>query len=139
MVRKRGVILLVTVVCVGFLAVPWSEAFYHRTSAPQEKAKPPGDGAAVSIVTPKDGAVLTSPPVAVEYTYTKGSQGDHVHVYLNGKYLEAYTGKSPLKLEKVTAGSHRLELRAATKTHDEFGPRTAVAFEIREGAAGTTR
>jgi len=126
------VLLLATLACAGWLAAPWADAGYHRTPAPapREGAKPAGDEASVSILAPKDGEVLTSAPVSVQYTYVKGRRGDHVHVYLDGNN-RGVSGASPLQLKEVKKGSHTLELRAAARDHDEFGPRVAVAFELR--------
>lgn len=84
----------------------------------------------LTIKEPKDGGVIKGDSVKIDYTYTKGTQGDHLHIYLDGKRAKVQYGEPPVELKDLSKGAHEIEVRAAAKAHAEFGPKASFKFTV---------
>ncbi len=71
------------------------------------------DGSMVQITSPKDGAVVGD-TVRVVYEFKRGSQADHVHTYVDGKYQKGFKGF----LKGLSEGTHKITLKVANQDHD---------------------
>ncbi len=92
-----------------------------------------GTDGEVAITSPSDGAVMSGVGVEVVIELRdRGSRGDHVHLYLDGKLVK------PLYGEKVTYtfpslghGEHTFTVRLATKGHRLLEAEDSVTVSIR--------
>ena len=74
---------------------------------------PVEDGSKVMIMSPKDGDKV-SDTFEVKYELTKGSQGTHVHAYVDDQYQKGFSGE----LKSLSKGTHKVTVTGATKDHD---------------------
>lgn len=82
----------------------------------------------LKIVSPKNGAEV-SKNVSVKYAYHKEGRADHVHVFVDGNFLEA-THKDPVPLT-LEAGHHTILLRAASAHHNLLKARASVDVTVK--------
>ena len=71
------------------------------------------DGSKVIITSPKDGDKV-SDSFEVKYELTKGSEGTHVHAYVDDQYQKGFKGE----LKGLSKGPHKVTVKGATKDHD---------------------
>ena len=96
---------------------------HMKMKAPAKQAgtaKPglqPAQGAAVKITSPKAGQVVKGDAVPLEFKFTKGKVGEHVHAYVDGEMAGMFKG-SKGTLNGVKPGQHVLELRVTTGDHN---------------------
>lgn len=82
----------------------------------------------IKIVSPKNGAEV-SKHFSVKYTYHKEGRANHVHVFVDGNFLEA-THKDPIPLTLET-GHHTILLRAASAHHNLLKARASVDVTVK--------
>jgi len=84
------------------------------------------DGSSVQITSPKNGDVVGT---SFELTYEvgKGTHGDHVHTYLDGKYQKGFTGM----FQDVPQGKHQITVKVATHDHDVLAASDAIEIEVK--------
>jgi hypothetical protein len=89
--------------------------------------------ASVTISEPKDGGQLTAGgPVTLKYKAIPGPQGDHVHVYVDGREvailreLEGSYAVGPL-----TPGRHELAIKVVNRAHVPIGVESSIAVEVK--------
>ncbi|HWO40658.1 MAG TPA: hypothetical protein VNO43_02510 [Candidatus Eisenbacteria bacterium] len=99
----------------------------RHESAPKTTLQP-AEGAAIQIITPKEGQVFKGDAVPIEFTMTKGKRGEHVHAYVDGELMGMFkTTKGTLT--GIKPGKHTLELRIATTDHNiELDATDRVSF-----------
>ena len=85
------------------------------------------DGSILKIVSPKNGETVGT-QVEIKYELQKGTQGDHVHAYVDGKYQKGFKGI----LEGLTPGKHEITLKVANADHDVLATSAAITVEVRE-------
>ena len=103
-------------------------------------ADPPGrtlGPSQVKILHPKDGQVLRSSTVRVEFEFLRGRKdhGDHVHLILNGEKWGS-VDTSPVFLKNLAPGEHIIRMEVATKDHELLGIRDEVRFRIESDQSG---
>ncbi len=108
-----------------------------------EQAKPAAAPAAsssaagsVSILTPKDGAVLASGSgVKLTYNVHLGPTGNHLHIYVDDKspIIDRDVSGCPcsLTLPDMAAGSHQVAVKEATVNHHLTGVASVVKFTVK--------
>ena len=74
----------------------------------------------LTIVSPTDGEVIKTTEIPVETRYVKGPKGDHLHIYMDGKFVKT-TKRETMTLWDVPDGEHAIEIRAASREKDERG------------------
>jgi hypothetical protein len=74
----------------------------------------------LAIVSPQDGAVIESSNVPIETRFVRGVRGDHLHVYVDGKFAKT-TKRDTMTVWDVGDGEHTIEVRAASREKDEKG------------------
>lgn len=74
----------------------------------------------LTIVTPADGAVFETSNIPIETRFVRGTVGDHLHVYVDGKFAKT-TKRETMTLWDVKDGEHTIEVRAASREKDEKG------------------
>src|SRR5206468_5125960 len=84
--------------------------------APGTSALEPAEGAGVKIVSPRPGQVVKGDRVPLEFKWTKGKRGHHVHAYVDGKLMGMFEG-SRATLTGIKPGQHTLELRVSAADH----------------------
>ncbi len=87
-----------------------------KQKAPDTPALKPAEGAGVKIVSPKLGQVVRGDRVPLEFKWTKGKRGHHVHAYVDGKLMGMFEG-SRATLTGIRPGQHTLELRVSAADH----------------------
>ncbi|MBI1820758.1 MAG: hypothetical protein HY036_04290 [Nitrospirae bacterium] len=91
------------------------------------------DEISVSILSPKEGEVVKPGPVEIHYTFGKGSRGDHVHFYVDGKFTKT-SKKESGTLWDLPPGRHVIELRGATREaneeHKEMGKNSKITIDV---------
>jgi hypothetical protein len=86
------------------------------------------DGGSVTISSPADGAVVT-PDDDVELTYeaTKGPNGDHLHLYLDGKRIDViHAMKGKAEVGMLDPGKHHICLAVNTAAHIATGAEKCI-------------
>ncbi len=104
---------LATGILVGALLLPVSPAFAKTT---------------IKILSPKNGATVSG-KVRVKYAYHKEGRANHVHIFVDGNFLEA-THDDPVTL-KLPSGHHTIMLRAASRHHDLLKARASVGVDVK--------
>jgi hypothetical protein len=84
----------------------------------------------VTILKPEEGEVVQGSSYTVEFELAKGSRGDHVHIFLDGKHVAPVTKKSSYKLTRLKKGPHTATLKLADKNHKYLGPEGEVNFTV---------
>jgi|GEM_PF-7128706 len=74
----------------------------------------------VTILSPAEGAVISTSEVPMEIKFVKGVKGDHLHFYLDGQFLKTSRRES-VTLWDVPDGQHTLTVKAASREKDEKG------------------
>jgi hypothetical protein len=89
--------------------------------------------ASVTIYEPQDGAQLTAgEPVTLTFKVVPGPQGDHVHVYVDGREvailrkLEGSYAVGPL-----TPGHHALAIKVVNRAHVPIGVESSIAVDVK--------
>ena len=101
---------------------------------------PAGD-AAIRIIAPGAGAVLTenSVIVKVETTHWPLGEGKHWHLYVNGQEQGMSQGSSPsLQAHDLLTGANVLEAVMSNELHQELDAVASVIVEVQSVTASTT-
>ena len=83
----------------------------------------------VTIKSPADGEVVKDSTVMVEMEIDKGSRGDHIHFYFDGKNLGVVRADKYM-LKDLAKGKHKIEPRLASKSHAEIGPKATAEITV---------
>lgn len=83
------------------------------------------DGSTVKITSPQNGSVVT-PTFGLTYELSKGTQGDHVHTYLDGKYQKGFKGT----FQDVPPGKHHITVKVANHDHDVLAASDSIEIEV---------
>jgi hypothetical protein len=86
---------------------------------------PVEDGSKVMIMSPKDGDKV-SDTFEVKYELTKGSQGTHVHAYVDDQYQKGFAGM----LKGLSKGTHKVTVTGATKDHDPVMATHSITVDV---------
>ena len=86
---------------------------------------PVEDGSKVVITSPKDGDKV-SDTFEVKYDLTKGSQGTHVHAYVDDQYQKGFSGT----LKGLSRGTHNITVTGATKDHDPVVASHTITVDV---------
>lgn len=68
--------------------------------------------------------------VLVGMDIDKGSRGDHIHFYLDGKN-QGVVRSNTYKIKGLGKGRHKIEAKLASKGHAEVGPKGVFEFSIK--------
>ncbi len=82
----------------------------------------------IKILSPKNGETV-SQKVRVKYAYHKEGRANHVHIFVDGNFLEA-THDDPVTLN-LPSGHHTIMLRAASRHHDLLKARASVDVDVK--------
>ena len=82
----------------------------------------------IKILSPENGATVPQ-KVVVKYAYHKEGRANHVHVFVDGNFLEA-THEDPVTLN-LPSGHHTIMLRAASRHHDLLKARASVDVDVK--------
>jgi hypothetical protein len=94
--------------------------------AEDKPAKPPiEDGSKLMITSPKDGDKV-SDSFELKYELTKGSEGTHVHAYVDDQYQKGFKGE----LKGLSKGTHKVTVKGATKDHDLVTATHTITVEV---------
>jgi len=94
--------------------------------AGDKPAKPPvEDGSKLMITSPKDGDKV-SDTFELKYELTKGSQGTHVHAYVDNEYQKGFSGT----LKGLSKGTHKITVTGATKDHDPIMASQTITVDV---------
>ncbi|HEY4698575.1 MAG TPA: hypothetical protein VIH29_11310 [Gallionella sp.] len=80
-------------------------------------------GSKIDISSPMDGAKLdVMEQNKLEYNITPGSDGDHIHVYMDGKETALLRQlKGSHTLESLAPGNHEICIKIVNKNHTPIG------------------
>ena len=82
----------------------------------------------ITISSPANGATVSAKDkVPVTYSATLGSNGDHLHLYLDGKRVDVLREiKGSADLDALSVGKHHVCLTVNTSSHAPTGVETCV-------------
>lgn len=102
------------------------------TPATAVRAEGQSDGSVV-INSPADGAKISGSTVDVVFELQdKGSRGDHVHLYLDGKLVKPLYGKKvSYTIKGIGGGRHSIVIKLATKGHQILDTEDSVTVDVR--------
>ncbi|MEW6682330.1 MAG: hypothetical protein AB1451_05305 [Nitrospirota bacterium] len=78
------------------------------------------DDVSLTILSPTDGAVIETSSIPIETRFVRGTVGDHLHIYVDGKFAKT-TKRQTMTLWDVRDGERTIEVRAASREKDEKG------------------
>lgn len=78
------------------------------------------EDASLTIVSPADGAVIETSSIPIETRFVRGTAGDHLHIYVDGKFAKT-TKRESMTLWDLRDGERTIEVRAASREKDEKG------------------
>ena len=84
------------------------------------------DGSVVTILSPKNGEVVGS-TVNLKYDLTTGTQGNHVHAYVDGQYQKGFEGT----LQGLAKGKREITVKVANTDHDVLTASDTVIVEVK--------
>ena len=89
--------------------------------------------ASITIVSPKDGAVLDAgESYGLEYVVVPGPGGDHFHVWVDGERGPGvHTAKGTYPLPKLAAGEHTITIKVVDKGHVPTGPEQTIQVKVK--------
>ncbi len=86
----------------------------------------------VVILKPENGAVIKRRSVKVVFDIPeKGDQGNHVHLYLDGRCKSMIRSGRSYVLSGLREGKHKINLRLVTMEHEEYGPSAIVEITVK--------
>ncbi|MFQ5480262.1 MAG: Ig-like domain-containing protein [Thermodesulfobacteriota bacterium] len=90
-------------------------------------------GGDIAIISPADNAELTGGTVDVVFELrNKGTRGDHVHLYLDGKLVKPLHGeKVSYTISGLGSGTHSIEIKLATKGHKVLDAEDSVTVNMK--------
>lgn len=91
------------------------------------------DKGSVTIISPKEGAVLASAEdVIIEYEMTPGPKGDHVHFYMDGGNAGLLRkNKGSFNMTKLKPGKHVLAVKLVNAGHVPIGIEASVNVTVK--------
>ncbi len=84
------------------------------------------EGSTLKIISPKNGEI-TGTSIEIKYELQKGTQGDHVHAYVDGKYQKGFKGK----VTGLEYGKRAIVLKVANSDHDVLATSAMVEVEVK--------
>jgi hypothetical protein len=84
------------------------------------------DGSILKITSPENGQIV-GPSVEIKYELTKGTQGDHVHAYVDGEYQKGFKGT----LYDLERGNREIVLKVANSDHDVLATSAKIQVEVK--------
>ncbi len=84
------------------------------------------DGSKLRIISPENGTIVGD-TVEILYELQKGTQADHVHAYVDGKYQKGFKGI----LNGLSKGRHEIVLKVANSDHDIIAVSAKTIVEVR--------
>jgi len=90
------------------------------------------DTGAVTIVSPADNATLNAKAEnRISYDVTPGPQGDHTHLYVDGKEIAVLRElKGSYALKSLTPGPHEMCIKVVNKNHTPIGIEKCVKVKV---------
>lgn len=86
----------------------------------------------VVILEPDNGTVIKSRTVKVVFDIPeKGSAGNHLHIYLDGRCRNMIRSGKTHYLSGLREGKHKIELRLVSKNHHEYGVSASVEITVK--------
>jgi hypothetical protein len=112
-----------------------NDGYGKKASAPAATSSSAAAGS-VTILAPKDGAVLDSGSgVKLTYNVTLSPEGNHLHIYVdNGSpIIDRDVSGCPcsLTLPDLAAGAHQVAVKEATVNHHLTGVQSVVSFTVK--------
>ena len=125
------VLVMISALSLGIGAC--SKGEHDKTAAPAATSSATGS---VSIVSPKDGAVLASGSgVKLSYNVHLSPTGNHLHIYVDDKapIIDRDVSGCPcsLTLPDMAAGPHQVAVKEATVNHHLTGVASVVKFTVK--------
>jgi len=90
------------------------------------------DAGAVTIVSPANDATLDAMAEnRITYDVTPGPQGDHTHLYVDGKEIAVLRQlKGSYTLASLAPGAHELCIKVVNKNHTPIGIEKCVRVKV---------
>jgi hypothetical protein len=87
--------------------------------------KPVVDGSKIMITSPKNGDKVGD-SFELKYELIKGSQGGHVHVYVDNEYQRGFHGT----IKGLSKGEHQITIKAANKDHASVAAMHTITVDV---------
>jgi len=90
------------------------------------------DSGSVTIISPQNDSTLKAAmDNSVEYEFTKGTRGDHIHIWVDGKKGPAQKSMAGrYTLPKMSKGSHAIIAKVVNKGHVPTGPEKSIFIKV---------
>lgn len=109
-----------------FTILPLAMLFCLHNISFAEKIELEGDGSILKIISPENGAVVGE-EIEIKYHLQKGTEADHVHAYVDGKYQKGFKGT----LSGLAKGKHEIVLKVANSDHDVIAISARTVVEVK--------
>jgi hypothetical protein len=99
---------------------------------PPQQASSTTAEASVEIFAPKDGAIVPpSEPVVLDYDVKPGPNGDHVHVYVDGRQVAIVRQlQGRYEVGRLSPGKHELAIKVVNRAHVPIGVESSVDVTV---------
>jgi putative copper export protein len=132
-IGAEAALAVVVFVATGFLTIlpPGAHSGHQLAAAPRPGALLPADGAAVKILSPREGETFRGDEVPLKFRLTPGRRGTHAHAYVDGELMGMFETESGT-LTGIAPGHHKLELRVVAEDHQsELDASDTVHFVVK--------
>jgi putative copper export protein len=132
-IGAEAVLAIIVFVATGFLTIlpPGAHSAHQLAAAPRFGVLTPAEGAAIKILSPRDGETLHGDEVPLKFRLTPGRRGTHAHAYVDGELMGMFETESGT-LTGITPGHHALELRVVAGDHQtELDASDTVHFVVK--------
>jgi len=118
---------------VAFVLVVFFSAIWFIGTVRAYSADDGASGGEVVITSPADGETVRGGAVDVIIELRdRGSRGDHVHLYIDGRLVKPlYGDKVAYTLNGLGSGTHTITVRIATKGHHVLDTEDSVRINVR--------
>lgn len=127
--KRLNLSALILLTAIAFTATACGKSD-NKSEAPATEA------GSVTILSPKDGAVLESGTGdKLTYNVHLGPTGNHLHVYIDNlpPIIDRNVTDCPcsLNLPPMTSGKHTLAMKEATSSHALTGVESSITFTVK--------
>jgi uncharacterized membrane protein len=132
-IGTEAALAVIVFVVTGFLTVlpPGVHSGHQLAAATRPGVLKPAEGAAIKILSPRDGETFRGDEVPLKFRLTPGRRGTHAHAYVDGELMGMFETDSGT-LTGIAPGHHALELRVVAEDHlTELDASDTVHFVVK--------
>jgi hypothetical protein len=84
----------------------------------------------VKIESPKDGATVKGSTLSVKFKFVKGGDADHVHLIVDGQFIQPIKGANTVEARDLAPGMHEITIQASKADHELIDVKDTVKIKV---------